>query len=88
MTDLKKGADALYTMDQMREYADNFHLSRMRVLVAEKEAYERHAPTVTPAMVKAAMPWLANLQNMRKTDKESNVEEAIRAALAAAKEAS
>jgi hypothetical protein len=36
--------DALYTMDQMREYADNFHLSRMRVLVAEKEAYERHAP--------------------------------------------
>jgi hypothetical protein len=36
---------ALYTMDQMREYADNFHLSRMKVLVAEKEAYERHAPT-------------------------------------------
>jgi len=42
--DLKKDADALYTMDQMREYADNFHLSRMRVMVAEKEAYERHTP--------------------------------------------
>lgn len=41
--------DALYTMDQMREYADNFHLSRMRILVAEKEAYERHAPAVRQA---------------------------------------
>lgn len=42
----KDSVDAvLYTMDQMREYADNFHLSRMKVLVAEKEAYERHAPT-------------------------------------------
>ena len=40
--------EALYTMDQMREYADNFHLSRMRVLVAEKEAYERHAPKPEP----------------------------------------
>lgn len=39
--------------------------------------------TVTPAMVKAAMPWLSHLHHMRKTDKESNVEEAIRAALAA-----
>jgi hypothetical protein len=40
--------EALYTMDQMREYADNFHLSRMRVLVAEKEAYERHVPKPEP----------------------------------------
>ena len=37
-----------------------------------------------PAMVKAAMPWLTNLSVMRKTDKESHVEEAIRAAIAAA----
>jgi hypothetical protein len=41
------------------------------------------AVTVTPAMVKAAMPWLTGLQHMRKTDKESHVEEAIRAAFTA-----
>ena len=41
-------SESLYTMDQMREYADHFHLSRMRVLVAEKEAYERHAPKPDP----------------------------------------
>jgi hypothetical protein len=46
------------------------------------------ALTVTPAMVKAAMPWLTGLQHMRKTDKESNVEEAIKAALTAAQSAS
>jgi hypothetical protein len=49
---------------------------------AAHPASEPKALTVTPAMVKAAMPWLANLHHMRKTDKESNVEEAIRAALA------
>ena len=43
---------------------------------------------VTPAMVKAAMPWLTGLHHMRKTDKESNVEEAIKAALTAAQSAS
>jgi hypothetical protein len=46
------------------------------------------ALTVTPAMVKAAMPWLAGLHYMRTTDKESRVEEAIKAALTAAQSAS
>jgi hypothetical protein len=53
----------------------------------QPEQTER-ALTVTPAMVKAAMPWLANLHHMRKTDKASNVEEAIKAALTAAQPAS
>lgn len=42
------------------------------------------ALTVTPVMVKAAMPWLTGLHYMRKTDKESHVEEAIKAALTVA----
>lgn len=46
------------------------------------------ALTVTPVMVKAAMPWLTGLHYMRKTDKESHVEEAIKAALTVAQSAS
>jgi hypothetical protein len=49
--------------------------------VAPPPAQPDQALTVTPAMVKAAMPWLTNLHHMRKTDKESHVEEAIKAAL-------
>ncbi|WP_180541403.1 hypothetical protein, partial [Nevskia soli] len=52
-----------------------------------KPADATKPPKVTAAMVDAAMPWLKNLQHMRKTDKESNIEEAIRAAMAAAQPA-
>jgi hypothetical protein len=55
---------------------------------ATQPAQTERALTVTPAMVKAAMPWLTGLNHMRRADKESHVEEAIKAALVSAQQAS
>jgi hypothetical protein len=59
-----------------------------RAFVAQPVAQTERALTVTPAMVKAAMPWLTGLNHMRRADKESHVEEAIKAALVSAQQAS
>jgi hypothetical protein len=56
---------------------------------AEKaEQWRPEALTITPAMVKAAMPWLTGLHHMRTTDAKEHIKEAIKAALTAAQSAS
>ncbi|WP_036023322.1 hypothetical protein [Paraburkholderia dilworthii] len=70
----------LFTDHQMQGYA-NAYGEAVRAALEKVGGRDAERVTVTPAMVKAAMPWLTGLQHMRKTDKESHVEEAIKAAL-------
>lgn len=75
------------TAEQCDEWMRTTRRNFVAAVTATQPAQTR-ALTVTPAMVKAAMPWLTSLHHMRKTDKESHVEEAIKAALTAAQPAS
>jgi hypothetical protein len=74
--------------DRLQRVIDYFDRAASPQATATQPAQTERALTVTPAMVKAAMPWLTGLNHMRRADKESHVEEAIKAALVSAQQAS